>query len=159
MGTSWIPTLTDAVSPLCMVSVVDGVSSVTCMAKDLERDCLEKGTIIVDANRLLLFDYRLDPSLDLYIYHVCSIGTRRTWHQNASRDNKINKLTRFLLKYYEESHSAYLCTAGKRSSHACAPIGSLPRLMRKVTFDSTLFIPGIIPRRYDAEFARSLCDS
>ena len=57
------------------LEVFPGISSFDTMINDLSHDPLERGSVLVDANRLLLFEYHIEPSLDYYIYHVCSIGT------------------------------------------------------------------------------------
>ncbi|WP_206918487.1 SAM-dependent methyltransferase [Alicyclobacillus suci] len=68
VGVTWIADLEIAkYNGNIQLRVVDGISSVDTMISDLKRDPLEHGALIVDANRILLYNLNLDPRLDHYI--------------------------------------------------------------------------------------------
>jgi len=50
--------------------VEPGVSNFTTTANNLGIDPLERGTLVVDANRLLLFEQLPDPAFNTFVYHV-----------------------------------------------------------------------------------------
>jgi uncharacterized protein YabN with tetrapyrrole methylase and pyrophosphatase domain len=55
--------------------VEPGISRLTVMVNDLGIDPLERGTLVVDAGRLLLFEQIPDPAFDTFIHHVCAADT------------------------------------------------------------------------------------
>jgi hypothetical protein len=123
----------------------DGVSSLDAMMADLGRDPLICGTIVVDANRLLLHRPRLDPTFDTYVYDVCSTGTNRTFQREPSRENAISRLRDYLVDFYPAEHKAFLVATGQTLRDGwveVATIGSLQTFLPKLTFGSTLWIPG-----------------
>lgn len=67
---------------------IEGLSSFDVMLNDLELDPLERGSTVLDANRLLLFEYHLELSMNHFIYHICSVGTERVHYSDSTKDNK-----------------------------------------------------------------------
>lgn len=142
--------------------VLPGISSLDWMMLANAHDPLERGTIVLDANRLLLFDFSIDPTLDCYIYHVCSVGTARTWINEPDRDNNIPTLKEFLLKVYPPEHivslisikSALLRSTTDPSQYVLAKstIERMEEMLSVVHFDATLFIEGVNPKKINRDF-------
>ena len=132
-----------------------GPSSFDNMIIDLMRDPLEKGTIIVDANRLLLFEYQLDTKLDVYIYHVCSILNRRTDFLSTQSVDNINILKDYLLTFYDDTHQGYLVRSsncyGKKAELIPFTIGDLSRQLHDMDFSTSMFIPGKKPKSFNSK--------
>jgi hypothetical protein len=128
------------------VVVSEAVSSFDAMMNDLKRDPLEHGTLIVDANRMLLFNYILDPQLDVYVYHICSVGTTRTRYGDPGSQNRVHLLRDILLRFYQPDHPFVLLsseqTAGLGRVRITGTIGKLEEIQDTASFASTLFIPG-----------------
>lgn len=142
------------------LEVIPGISSFDTMLVDLQRDPLERGSILLDVNRLLLFGYQIDPTLDLYIYHVCSIGTRRTHFLTPEKENKIDLLAKKLSSIYAADHPVTLigCSeaVGSLPIKVDCNVGSLTELLPKITFSTTLFVPAQTPKRVDRLFLKEL---
>lgn len=147
------------------IELIAGISSFAWMILENLRDPIERGTSLVDANRLLLLDLDLDPTVDLYIYHVCSVGTARVWIQEPKRDNHIQLLKEKLLKTYPEDHKVELISAtgqarfsvkDKASPAAVvsATVGTLDAVLNSLTFDCTLFLRGLQPKRINQQFLK-----
>ncbi len=76
VGVSFINMLQQANSKI-ELDIIEGISSFDVMLNFLALDPLEEGTSILDANRLILFEYLIDPSINYFICHVCSVGNPR----------------------------------------------------------------------------------
>lgn len=157
-------TLTDLLEARTDLSVrtIEGVSSFDTMLNDLRRDPLRHATLVIDANRLLYYRYRIDPRVDCYVYHVCSVGTRRA-HQHAPwTENRLELLRDYLTEVYAAEHPAILVQSG--ASSGAEPllrhgvVGELDRLKPHLTFGTTLFLPGaaLPARAEDRAFAELL---
>jgi uncharacterized protein YabN with tetrapyrrole methylase and pyrophosphatase domain len=138
------------------LEVLPGISSFDTMMNDLDRDPLEKGSIIIDANRLILFNHTIDPTLDLYIYNVCSVGTNKTNFSDASRDNHLEFLQTHLLKFYPPQWEVILIRSSENQQAVPEKIvgivGDLAGLLKSVNFSTSLFIPGLTPRQVNRSF-------
>lgn len=138
------------------VEVIAAPSSFDTMINDLCRDPLERGSILLDANRLLLLEFQLEPSFDLYIYHVSSIGCPRTNFLDPAGSNRIDLLQAYLLKFYPPEHEAILVSssahAGAAGSLERTSIGRLAGLGPSLQYGASLFIPGARPKRVNREF-------
>jgi uncharacterized protein YabN with tetrapyrrole methylase and pyrophosphatase domain len=140
--------------------VVPGVSSLDAMMGDLRRDPLERGSIVLDANRLLLFKFELDPGLDWYIYHVCSVGVARTHYTNPAIGNRLELLRDHLRQFRDADDPVTLISsassdAGKTDS-LTLPLRDLTRILPRLRFESTLFVPAAAPRSVDRTFLHLL---
>lgn len=138
------------------VTVLPGISSFDTMINDLERDPLEKGSLIMDANRMLLFDIQWPSSLDCYLYHVCSVGTRLVHVSNAQKDNAWDVLKEHLLKIYSpDVEVSLVCSSTKTKNRAeqfSTCLKSFEDLKARVHFGTTLFIRGEKPKHIDRNF-------
>lgn len=128
------------------IVMTPGISSFDSMATDLKRDPLEYGSVIVDANRLLLFEYQMEPAIDCYIYHVCSVATSRISMRNPALGNQLNLLQQHLLRFYTpESRVVLICSSIKENIPTQMIDGTVSRLcdlLPHIHFGTTLFIPG-----------------
>lgn len=128
--------------------VFPGISSLDTLIIDTDRDPLEYGSVIIDANRLILFSHKICPEFDYYIYHICSVGTRKTNIDDPSADNAIGLLQEHLLGAYPPDHRCKIIESngagvGSASIVVEVAIQDLPSALDDVTFGTTLFIPSI----------------
>lgn len=145
------------------LKILPGISSFDTMLNDLARDPLEKGSLIVDANRILLFNSTWDATFDCFIYHVCSVGTRRVHLSDAKIENDWASLKAHLLKIYSPTTTIELVssqtTEDEQSTNCSAPLCELERLLENVHFGTTLFIPGQKPKMINRGFLKQLRQS
>jgi precorrin-4 methylase len=128
-----------------------GISSFDTMINDLGLDPLEEGTCVLDANRLLLYNYQMEPVLNYFIYHVCSIGNAKTDYLEPLANNKTQFLQAKLLQHYTADHPAVLISSssvsGQPAHRVDGKVGDIVMLLGSVTFEHTLFIPQRLPTR------------
>ncbi|GIM46493.1 hypothetical protein DNHGIG_20420 [Collibacillus ludicampi] len=165
VGVSWVRELERReLEGQIQILVVDGISSFDTMITDLGLDPLENGAVVVDANRLLLYRLQLDPRLDYYIYHICSVGTSRTNYSNPALDNKLHYLKQWLLQSFPSNHEVMLIQSstiqGKSSVLATCPLQELENISSLITFATSLFLPGlrISSKPIDKEFLALLAE-
>ncbi|UAK15813.1 SAM-dependent methyltransferase [Sporolactobacillus terrae] len=147
VGVSWIKNLQKLEEKgEIYLNKFDGISSFDTMINDLSRDPLDYGAVILDANRALLYQLHLDPRMDYYVYHICSVGNERTEYSNLSLHNHLNLFKNFLLKTFPPDHKVKLIRSinknGKQAIVTNCPISDLEKLSDFITVDSSLFIPG-----------------
>lgn len=127
------------------IEVIPGISSFAAMINDLELDPLERGSVLLDANRALLFDFDLSPFLNYFIYHICSVGTKNTHFTNPARENRLDLLKKYLLKYFPKEHKVTLIKSATSLTSTCSkikfPLTDLENWIDKITFASTLYVP------------------
>lgn len=144
------------------VRVVPGLSSFDIMINDLGMDPLEQGTVMVDANRLLLFGYDMIPDLNYFIYHVCSVGTSATHYGNPEANKHLAMLQKHLLSFYPREKRATLCKASNgaadQGSYVDFSLAELALKTRDIDFGTTLFIPASRPSRLNRDFLKLLKD-
>lgn len=120
--------------------VEPGVSHFATTVNNLGIDPLERGTLVVDAHRLLLFQQLPNPAFNTFVYHV----------DGADRAELLQRL---LLRAYAAEHPACLVEAGPAadgtSAVAWGRVGSLCELLANVPFASPLYLPAAVPRRVD----------
>ncbi|NDL00807.1 hypothetical protein [Photorhabdus bodei] len=135
-----------------------GLSSFDTMLDDTELDPLEHGTSIVDANLLILLDYNIEPSLNYFLYHICSVGTTRTFIKDPTQQNAIHYLKAKLLKHYPKEHIVRMVSSAEYGRDQAiikeVTMENLETLLPDITFSSTLFIPYIKPeaKRLNRDF-------
>lgn len=138
------------------LQVLPGVCSFDTIINDLKKDPIERGSVILDANRLLLLDYQLESCMDHYIYHVCSIGTSKVYVDEPQTDNQISLLKAHLLKFFSEDHPVKLVSSSVESTHEPfireTRLSELESLLSDIHFGTTLFIPGSQPNRISKEY-------
>lgn len=160
LGVSFIELLRKCIPEHIEIEIIDGISSFDVMMTYLGLDPLEQGTVLLDANRLLLFQYKLERALAYFIYHVCSIGNSKTNFINPSLDNRVDLLKNYLLKYYPESKEVFLCriSSGKNesSTHFRSTVGELNTCASKIDYKTTLYVPADTPSRLDWEYLKLL---
>jgi len=125
------------------VAVVDGISSFDTIYSDLRREPLEHGCLVVDSNRLLLYRPTLDPLFDHLIYHVCSVGTHRTFQSEPLRDNRFGQLVDYLTEFFPDDRPIRLVESQVGAPViAEATVGSMMELAPLIEFGTTLFVAG-----------------
>jgi uncharacterized protein YabN with tetrapyrrole methylase and pyrophosphatase domain len=145
----------DAQNGSIRLQTTPGVSSLDGMLVATNRDALERGTVMVDANRLLLLDLALEPCFDHYVFHVCSVGTSRIFRKHPWKENRLELLQEKLLQYFPPAHLVQLVSV---SPHPRAPyMHTLPLeemrgLKDVLSFNSTLFIPSIEAKHLSRSF-------
>lgn len=125
------------------------------------RDPLDRGSLMIDANRLLLFNQTLNPEIDTYVYHVCSVGNSATDFREPWRGNRLELLRDQLRKFWPADHVVEFLHSpdGKDAGPArvvATTVGSLHEAVRDVHFGMTLFVPGVRPKSVDREFLNLL---
>jgi uncharacterized protein YabN with tetrapyrrole methylase and pyrophosphatase domain len=142
------------------LSVLPGISSFCTIINDLRFDPLDRGTVVADANRLLLFENEVDPCFNLLIYHVCSVGTSRVSRGDPLRDNQLGLLKSFLARHYGEGHEVTLISSSTGTEaeqlQVTTTIGNLDACYPHVHYGTTLFVPSRNPRRINREFLNSI---
>lgn len=120
--------------------VEPGVSTFATTVNNLGIDPLERGTLVVDANRLLLFQQLPNPAFNTFVYHVGGA-------------DRAELLQRLLLRAYDAGHPACLVEPGRAADGTAAVawgrVGSLGELLADVVFASPLYLPATVPRRVD----------
>ncbi|WP_413287562.1 SAM-dependent methyltransferase [Bdellovibrio sp. HCB337] len=127
------------------VRVYEGISSFDVMANTLQLDILENGTSIVDVNRALLFEHKLNTQCDHFFYHVCSVANPVADYLGQHGGNRLDLLKNYLLNFYNQEHSIYLVKAANSSRESSQAIPyrlrDLDQLSEMIDFSTTLFIP------------------
>ncbi|WP_330925966.1 hypothetical protein [Candidatus Sororendozoicomonas aggregata] len=121
------------------------------MINDLSIDPIEEGTCILDVNRFLLYNYTIDPCLNHFFYHVCSIGNPRTDYINPLERNKPDFLIEKLETYYKKDHPVFLISSSIDKNNTPdvkkSVFSKLRDLLKNVSFKHTLFIPAVLPKK------------
>lgn len=137
------------------VEVFNGISSFNGMFNELKTDPLETGSVILDVNRPLLFEYDINPYLDLYLYHICSVGNSRTNFIDHTKDNRILLLETYLKKYYDENHIVTIISCSNQGLKTEINDFKLSELSNRVNlahFGTSLYIKAKKPTSYNREF-------
>lgn len=133
-----------------------GISSFDAMINDLDIDPLEEGVCILDANRLIIYDYAMEPCINYFIYHISSIGNACTDYSLPHVSNKVSYLKCKLLKHYPENATVFLLSASTKSGQVPEKLESklfnIEALLSKVTYRHTLYIPSSLPSKEKVNF-------
>jgi len=117
------------------------------MINDLKVDPLDHGSTIIDANRLLLYKLKIEPKIDLFIYHICSVGNSRTDYNELSKNNHLSSLQNYLSEFYSDNHKIVLISSNKKSSHSLIKTYKLKDLIKLgddiTVAKPTLFYQGV----------------
>lgn len=142
------------------INFIEGLSSFDVMLNDLEIDPLERGSSVLDSNRLLLFQYNLEPSMNHFIYHICSVGTDRVHYSDSSKDNKITALQDYLESFYDRKKEIFLCKASngqsEKGKYISLQVCDLAANIHQIDFGTTLFIPAEKPSKFNFKFYQNL---
>jgi uncharacterized protein YabN with tetrapyrrole methylase and pyrophosphatase domain len=160
LGVTFIPGLQAALGNSAEVEVLEGISSFDVMTNQLAVDPLERGSVLLDANRTLLFNYELEPSLAYYIYHVCSVANSRTDYQDTPKANKVGLLRDYLLRSYAPEKTIYLCrgAAGETMAAKITPfvLRDFEAIAAEIDFATSLYIPAEKPRQLNKDYLNLL---
>ncbi|MDU9142595.1 hypothetical protein RW675_18805 [Klebsiella aerogenes] len=144
------------------LTVTLGLSSFDTMLNDIELDPIEQGAATLDANLLILLDYNMEPRINYFLYHICSVGTTRTFIKDPVQDNAIHYLKAKLLKHYPEDHTLKMVSSAEFGREQAiireVRLGDLESLLPYITFSSTLFVPYMKPHasQINREFLKNL---
>jgi uncharacterized protein YabN with tetrapyrrole methylase and pyrophosphatase domain len=127
------------------VEILPGVSSFDTMVNDLALDPLERGTVVVDANRLVRQGLHIDPRLDAFIYHVSSVLNDRTDFENPAPGNRIESLVEALRRFRDGRTSVAVVSSGMSDTE---PLGvewmtldDLAKAHACLHFATSLYLP------------------
>lgn len=138
------------------LEVLPACSSFDLIVAHTTHDPLERGTVLVDANRLLLFDFRIDPSLDCYIFHASSVASPVVNRRDPKLSNRIELLQDKLEAIYGRDKALSMCRVNVDAlSMTNIPLSALASHVHEVSFNTTLFILGNNPS-IDRSFAARL---
>jgi hypothetical protein len=111
---------------------------------------------VLDANRLVLFRYALEPTLDTYIYHVSSVGNSFTDYVDSNTRNQLALLVEYLKRFYPKNKKVTLCKAanitGGASEYINLTLETLIEHALLIDPGTTLFIPGEKPKSINKQF-------
>jgi uncharacterized protein YabN with tetrapyrrole methylase and pyrophosphatase domain len=143
------------------LNIIEGISSFDTMINDLKIDPLERGSIIIDANRLLIYDIDIPNTLNIFIYHISSIGTQKINYSNHQSTNKSNFLKKKLLHHYNEDKRMVLVTSSTNKFEnnfvfQDFELKNLEETFSNSYFWSTLYIPSDNPKKINKEFLNEL---
>lgn len=156
LGVTFIELLKEQAPKTTEFEIIEGISSFDVMISGLNLDPLEQGSALLDANRMLLFRYNLEPAISYFIYHVCSVGNPITNFINPSEMNRIDLLKKYLLNFYDKNKEIYLC----RMSNGILERSSIKNYMvselesSQFDFSTTLYIPANKPSQIDWDFLK-----
>jgi uncharacterized protein YabN with tetrapyrrole methylase and pyrophosphatase domain len=143
--------------------VLPGISSFDTMFNDLEIDPLERGSVILDVNRLLLFDLKIQPELDYYLYHICSVGTSLTHFRDPTRDNALQELSKKLRESFPDDHPVTLIGSSIRDgglpTRITVAIRDLGTVLKDIRFETSLYVPGLKPKSINRDYLMRLCSA
>lgn len=126
------------------------------------RDPLDRGSLMIDANRLLLFNQDLNPEMDTYIYHVCSVGNSATDFLEPWRGNRLELLQNQLRKFWPGDHVIEFLHSPHDEKGAgpvrviTTTVNDMTTAVQGVHFGMTLLVPAVKPKNVDREFLRLL---
>ncbi len=150
--------------PGVKVEAIAAPSSLDNLFIERWRDPLELGSLMIDANRLLLFNQTLNPEIDTYVYHVCSVGNSATDFTTPWRGNRLELLQTQLLKFWPTDHVIEFLHSPsdektKLTGALCVcttTVGEMHTQVREVHFGMTLLVPGVRPQNFDRSFLQLL---
>jgi len=127
------------------VEVLPGISSLDTMMIDLRADMLERGCVVLDANRLLLFRFVLDPRLSFFIYHPSSVGNSRTDYVEPWKTNRLVLLRDYLsAQLGQERPFVALCSKSSQEEEVRmtpGKIGDLVEVIEQIDYGTSIYIP------------------
>ena len=148
--------LEDRIDSEVKIEIIGGISSFDTLLLDLQLDPLERGTLLLDTNRLLLLEYELDPSLGAFLYHVCSVGNSITDYRNTSSTTRLSLLKHYLLRFFPPHKELFLCRSSfgvdVQSARFSITLAELEQAAEQIDFATTLYIPPEKPRRLNRDF-------
>lgn len=140
--------------------VLPGVSSFCTMINDLRVDPLDRGTLVLDANRFLLFNNNVDPCFNVFIYHVCSVGTSRISLDDPLKDNQLEMLKDRLIECYGPSHEVTLLSSATRPGAGAAALkfklSEFEKCYPCIHYGTTLYVPSKGPASVNRGFLKLL---
>ena len=161
LGVSWIKKLNNIKNKYKIDLVcIEGISSFDTMFNDMSKDPLDQGSVLIDVNRMLLYELIIEPRMDYYFYHICSTGNTKTNFNNPSLGNNLDLLKNYLLKFYENEHEIILIESKRKNSQNSiaykTTVENISDLKDHISVATSLFIPGIKEERTSETFSKLL---
>lgn len=132
------------------LEIIAGISSFDSMMIDVLKDPLERGTSLIDVNRLLLFNYNICPELDLYLYHGSSVANAHTDFTKPDERNQVGLLQEYLLRFYPSTHPCQIIGSRRedngQSRIVTLMLSELEQNLSSLGYDTSLFIPALKPK-------------
>lgn len=145
------------------LEIIEGISSFDTMFNDLQVDPIERGTSILDANRLLLFKYNIEPSLDTFIYHPSSIGNTQTDYTNCHERNQVSLLMKYLMQFFPAHKEIFFCKAsnfsGQKENYIKLKLNEMQDKSQFIDPGTSIYIPAEKPTRICRTFLSHLRSS
>ncbi len=127
---------------------------------DARLDLLERGCLVVDSNRLLLFQFALDPRLGLLIYHPSAVGTSVTNFSRPWETNRLSLLANYLVSALGPDRAFVAVRSATSERHHTQLLeGSLSELADRVgeiDYGTTFTSPPAPPSGIDRDFLKLL---
>jgi uncharacterized protein YabN with tetrapyrrole methylase and pyrophosphatase domain len=156
LGVSFLQTLPARLPAGTELEVIEGISSFDVLLNDLALDPIERGTAMIDVNRMLLFRYELEPATAAFFYHVCSVANSVTTFDSPEKNGRLSLLSDYLQKFYPANKEIFLCRASNGPSfpatRTALKLSELAGAAAEIDFSSTLFVPPELPTKLDREF-------
>lgn len=160
LGVTFVSLLKQHLPQNTTLTIIEGISSFDTMLVNLQLDPLEQGTVILDANRALLFEYHLETALNYFIYHISSVLNSHTDYNNPSPGNNIAMLKQYLTRFYSSDTIIYLCHSRSQDTlpdeQIPTTIEYLDRLQDQVHYGTSLYIPAQTPTRLNKSVLNTL---
>jgi hypothetical protein len=125
----------------------------------LRRDPLQIGSVLVDANRMLLFEFCLEPCLDHYIFHADAVATRQT-HHAVGNGSRFDLLRDYLLRFFPAEHRVTVLASGVSlgapALQQSVALGELERASAALAEGASIFIPGLRPKQVNRAVYQAL---
>jgi uncharacterized protein YabN with tetrapyrrole methylase and pyrophosphatase domain len=130
------------------VEVVPSISALDTVLADLKLPILEEGLQTFDANRLVLFRQKMDPSIPCLIFSVGSFAAVIITLRRRSTARRFSLLQKYLLKFYPPKHPLYLVESSLHpnmpSRITSTQLNQLTRMHSRINYNTTLYIPPLM---------------
>ncbi len=129
------------------VEVFEGISSFDVITNVLKLDILENGTTLIDINRALLYEQRINTECDHFFYHVCSVANPIADFQGLRDGNRLDLLKSYLLNFYPKNHPIALVRAANSIRESSTvlhfTVEQVDQLWKEINFSTTLYVPAL----------------
>ena len=127
------------------VTVLAGISTLDALLLMMPHDIGNTGLQILDANRLVTYGLRPDPSVPLMLFQVGCFGSGYITRSQMNGAGRLAPLAAYLSTIYPATHLVHLIEYGMgyphRSQMHRMTLADLAVAGALVTYNSTLFIP------------------
>lgn len=141
------------------VKMLPGISAFDCMLVDLDVDP-SQGTLIYEANDMLLHKRELHPDMHCFIWQVGGVESE-TYSTAINLPSRFLRLKKYLLQYYPQEHEGVIITCATNPAVDAkltrVKLGELETEPVQMHAGATLYIPPVHePLELDEEFLELL---